>query len=216
MARPKKTRPTAESLIKRIALVPWWIGVLLAVVIYASLRTLAPAEPGSFAAIAQYALPGVFLIAALICSTARRQLLVPDAAPPAAGVGKRLDRLSVDEFETLLAEAFRMQGYLTVENVGGGSANRVDLVLRRDRESFLVLSKYWKESRIDAHIVQQLHRSMTSRGAMGGFVVTLGRFSRDATAFAAASNIRLIDGTALRAMVERVHTSRSRTLVGAS
>jgi len=215
MARPKKTRPTAQSLIKRISLVPWWIGVLLAVVIYALLNTLAPAEPGSLAAIAQYALPGVFLIAALVSSTARRQLPVSQSAPDAGAIDKRLDRLSVDEFESLLAEAFRLQGYLTVDNVGGGSAGRVDLVLRRDRESFLVLSKYWKEPRIDAEIVQQLHRSMIARGAIGGFVVTLGRFSREATAFASGSNIRLIDGTALRAMVERVHTSRSRALAGA-
>jgi restriction system protein len=213
MARPNKTRFTTQSWIDSFIKVPWWAYALLAVASYALLRMLVGSQAGSLAGIAQYALPAILLIVAFVCWTRGKQ-----TAPGQGGqaIHKRLDRLSAEEFDSLLAEAFRLQGYLIVDNVGGGTANRVDLVLRRDRASYLVLSKYWKDSRIDAEIVQQLHSSMLARAAAGGFVVTLGRFSRDATAFAGSSNIRLIDGVALRAMVERAHAARSRGFAAAS
>ena len=45
------------------------------------------------------------------------------------------------EFEMLVGEAFRLQGYQVVETGGGGADGGVDLVLRKDRETFLVQCK---------------------------------------------------------------------------
>jgi restriction system protein len=88
--------------------------------------------------------------------------------------------------------------------------------LRRDRETFLVLCKHWKEHRVAVEVVQQLHRIMTARGAAGGMVVTSGRFSREAASFASGVNIRLIDGAILAGMLQARQPPRVRAGVGAT
>lgn len=52
--------------------------------------------------------------------------------------------MSWQEFELLVGEAFRLQGYEVAEIGGGGPDGGVDLVLRKDREKFLVQCKQWK------------------------------------------------------------------------
>lgn len=46
-------------------------------------------------------------------------------------------------------------------------------------------------------MVRELYGAMAANGAVGGFVVTSGRFTQDATEFARHQNIELIDGNEL-------------------
>jgi restriction system protein len=216
MARRKKTTSADSHPLDRIALLPWWAGLLLALGAFALLRFVAATSRGTAADIAQYAAPAVFVVISGISAWRRSQRDSASPTPSERGTRTQaLDRLSLDDFQVLLGDAFRLQGYQVVDNTGGGAGGRVDMVLRRERETFLVLCKHWKESRIGVEAVQQLQRAMSTRNALGGFIVTIGRFSRDATSYASGCNVRLIDGRVLHGMVERVRADPSRTLVAA-
>ena len=108
------------------------------------------------------------------------------------------------DFESLVAAAFRAQGYEPVNATqGAAGAAAGELMIRRERTTFLVGCRDFKSARVDADGVQALQRAMVARGASVGFMLTSGRFSREAIALAGTCGIRLVDGPALRAMLER-------------
>jgi len=81
-------------------------------------------------------------------------------------------------------------------------------VLRRDRQTHLVRCNSWRASKVGVEVVQELHDAMVARGAAGGIIVTSGRFSRAATAFAGGCNVRLIEGPALMEMITQARKAR--------
>jgi restriction system protein len=103
------------------------------------------------------------------------------------------------EFETLVGEIYRQQGYHVTETPEGADGG-VDLVLRRGDELFLVQCKHWQARLVDVKVVRELKGVVTARHAVGGSVVTSGEFTRDAAAFAVKARIDLIDGVRLRAL----------------
>ena len=108
-------------------------------------------------------------------------------------------------FESLVAEAFQAQGYEPVKAAGDKVAAMAgELMLRRERTTFLVECRYWKAPKVGVDVVHALQRTMAARGASAGFVLSRGRFSREATALAGGCSIRLVDGPALQAMVDRI------------
>jgi restriction system protein len=80
---------------------------------------------------------------------------------------------------------------------GAGADGGVDLVLRKGNEKFLVQCKQWKASKVTVQIIRELYGVMAAQGADGGFVITAGSFTADATAFAAGRNVKLVDGRQL-------------------
>ena len=154
MARRKKTS-TADELLEPVAMLPWWAGVLLALVSYfvlhsiASQPVVAPTQPGqmgamvtqsiwkSLATVGQYFVPFICLLGAATSAWRRpeRKNLVADMARSKAT--DALDGMSWREFEMLVGEGFRLQGYQVVETGVGGADGGVDLVLTR-RASNLV------------------------------------------------------------------------------
>jgi len=87
--------------------------------------------------------------------------------------------------------------------------------LRKGSEVFLVQCKQWRAYKVSVSVVRELFGVMASQGATGGFVVTSGTFSADARSFVAGKNIELIDGPALKAMIERVRAARPEMAVSA-
>ncbi|HEY9239793.1 MAG TPA: restriction endonuclease, partial [Burkholderiaceae bacterium] len=49
--------------------------------------------------------------------------------------------------------------------------------------------------------VEALHRDIVARGASGGFMLTEGRFAREAHALATTCNIRLLEGAAVAGLI---------------
>src|SRR5665213_1359666 len=94
-----------------------------------------------------------------------------------------------------------VQGFDVIEKGGSQADGGVDLVLRKGHETFLVQCKHWKAMAAGVSIVRELYGVMAAKGAAGGFVVTSGRFTNDAVAFAKGRNIELIDGVALAKML---------------
>ena len=139
----------------------------------------------------------------------QRVALVTDVAQ--AQSTDALDGMSWREFEMLVGEAFRLQGYRVLETGGGGADGGIDLVLAKGTEKFLVQCKQWKAYKVGVDVVRKPYDVMAAKGATGGFVVTSGRFTDDATKFAAGRNVRLIDGPKLFDLIKQAKQSTTTT-----
>jgi restriction system protein len=226
MSRRSGSSPI-EDLLELVALMPWWVGVALAIASYLLLHgwavepvtvTLQPGQAGSMvtqtlrhtlAGIGQYLLPLACLAGAAVSAGRRRE-----RRRLVAGVGQSrsaavLDGMSWQQFEKLVGESFRQQGYRVAETGGGGADGGVDLVLIKGTDKHFVQCKQWRALKVGVDVVRELYGVMAARGATGGFVVTSGRFTGDAMAFAQGRNIQLIDGTTLHALIRRAQSATS-------
>jgi len=213
MARRKK-EVLLEAIAGATALLPWWAGVVLAVVSYFVLHALAkpvavtplqPGQLGSFAAsalwqtlvmIGQYVLPICFLLGAGMSAYKRRQ-----SAQLHADASNRSDavaQMTWLEFEALVGEFFRRQGYSVVAQGGAGPDGGVDVLLKKGSDRYLVQCKHWRALRVGVQPVRELYGVMAAQRVAGGFVVTSGGFTEEADRFAAGREIKLIDGLSLQ------------------
>lgn len=224
MARRRKSSPL-EDFLELVAMMPWWAGVLLALAAYALLHRFAqlvqisafrPGEAATaavrsaavaLAGYAQYIVPALCLVGAGMSAWRRKTRRdLTDSVAQAKGADA-LDGMSWREFELLVGEAFRLQGYRVAETGGGGADGGVDLVLSKGGEKFFVQCKQWKAYKVGVEVVRELYGVMAARGATGGFVVTSGRFSRDAQEFAQGRNVKLLDGQKLFGLIRQAQAS---------
>jgi len=213
-----------EDLMDLVAMLPWWAGVMLALASYVVLRQLAAAPPpaavpgqmanlvtGSMvrglAMVGQYLLPLICLLGALASFLARRKRAALVDKVTMSNSASALNSMSWQEFEQLVGEAFRLQGYTVAETGGGGADGGVDLVLRKGGETFLVQCKQWKAFKVGVDVVRQLYGVMAARGAAGGFVISSGTFTPDAEAFAQGRNLTLVDGSKLLGLIRQAKAS---------
>lgn len=225
MVRKRKTS-LAEDLLDLAAMLPWWAGMSSAIVSYLLLHSLASLSPTSglqpgqlgqyvggmlwkaFAYYGQFFIPLIFLGGAAISAWRQRQrnTLIADVAQ--SNAANALDGISWREFEMLVGEAFRLQGYQVVETGDNGADGGIDLILSKGGEKFFVQCKQWKAFKVGVEVVRELYGVMAAKGAAGGFAVTSGRFTDAATSFANGRNLQLIDGPALLRLIARVKTER--------
>jgi hypothetical protein len=128
MARRKSS--TLDDAVDLIAMLPWWAGVAIALVSYVLLRGVATApvaavaSPGqmgefvasnlyrTFAMIGQYLVPFMALLGALLSFIGRRKRQGLVAKVQAQGNAvDALNGMTWQEFEQLVGEAFRRQGF---------------------------------------------------------------------------------------------------------
>jgi restriction system protein len=114
-----------------------------------------------------------------------------------------LNGMSWRQFEQLVGEAFRLQGYAVKETGGGGADGGVDLRLTRNGETYLVQCKQWRAFKVGVDVVRELYGVMAAEGAAGGFVVTSGRFTDEAVKFAVGRNVTLLDGVRLKGLIQQ-------------
>ena len=220
----KKSSP-GEDLMRLVAMLPWWVGVALAVVSYFVLHGLAvptppaallPGQAGAvvvrvmgtaLANIGQYLVPVLCLAGAGLSSWRRRHRQTLVANVVQAKSADALDGMSWQEFEMLVGEAFRLQGFSVAEIGGGGADGGVDLVLTRGSEKFLVQCKQWKAYKVGVDVVRELYGVMAAKGATGGFVVTSGSYTKDAKEFADGRNVKLLDGQRLFGLLNQAKES---------
>jgi len=164
MARKKKSSP-ADDLIGLVSMMPWWAGVALAAISYFVLHQMAtaafrPAEARRHGCAPQ---DDVQKARPTGCSTSSPSFawLAPPSqhgsAASAKGCSKAswrsksadvLDGMTWHQFERLVGEAFRLQGYTVTETGGGGADGGVDLALTRGGEKFLVQCKQWRAFKV--------------------------------------------------------------------
>lgn len=233
MAR-KKRQSGAENFMDLVAKLPWWGGVTLALAGYLVLHQLVIAPKPTtlrpdqlqgamgrtvvwaIAFVGQYLWPALCLFGALVSFLQRRKRasLVDNVTQSKSA--EALNAMSWREFELLVGEAFRLQGYQVAELGGAGADGGVDLTLRKGTETFLVQCKQWKALKVGVDVVRQLYGVMAATGAAGGFVITSGRFTPDAQAFAEGRNLQLMEGPELFGLIQQARVARKGVADGAT
>ena len=110
------------------------------------------------------------------------------------------------EFEQLVGEAYRRQGYHVAETGLGGPDGGVDLILRKDGQRTLVQCKQWRRRQVPVNVVREMHGLLAHYNADAVRIAAIGGFTRDAARFAADKPITLIDGPTLLALVHSVQS----------
>jgi len=117
--------------------------------------------------------------------------------------------MSWRDFERLVGEVFRRQGF-TVSGFGGqGPDGCVDLGLTKNGQRYLVQCKHWRNRQVGVTVVRELNGVVAAQGAHGGFVVTGGEFSHEAQALADSCGIKLINGRKLEELIGDIPSRNS-------
>lgn len=221
MARRRQSRAdaAADELIAFLERVPAWVGPVLALVVYVALRFGVPlvfgagVEPSQrvFRDIAVELAPWGSIVVVFCWVFAQFKIINRRRLLDGQGDLSKIRDLSWREFEQLVGEAYRRQGYDVSEVGGGGADEGVDLILRRDGQTTLVQCKQWRSWTVGVKVVRELYGVMTRKRAGRGILVTCGRFTRDATEFAEGEPIDLVDGQALWRLVQDVQSEAKKS-----
>ncbi len=235
MSRRRDEPSGAELVFDVFRSVPWFVGPIFAGFVYVLLALGAPwwwppvkdSDSLNNKKAAEFLL-APFGIMAKICAPygAGFVLLVWSVAEAWKFVDRRrLDQvqghddirhLDWREFERLLCEAFRRQGY-SVEHSGSASADGgIDIRLQKKNEVSLVQCKHWKTWQVGVSIIREMLGLVTSEHAQWGVVVTSGTFTSDAIAFANKNSIQLIAGDELTRLISSVQTAKAASKLPAS
>lgn len=196
-----------ESIFEQLTTMPWWASVVVAAVVYLGLTFLFPMVmkggllAPTFGKVAVAAAPWLgllFLIPipfSLINAARRRRLLDTQRNL------STIRALHWSDFELMVGEAFRRQGYAVEERGGSGPDGGVDLVLRKNRLKTIVQCKHWKAQQVGVNVVRELLGVMVAERADRGIIVSSGRFTNEAGEFARGKPIELMDGEALNDLI---------------
>lgn len=207
-----------EGLLFELSLLPWWVSATIAAAAFVGIVYVFPSMSiesplwailvplQSKAGYLGTAVAMLFLLTAVLSFAERRRKK------------RLLDRqrnldsirdLHWRQFEELVAEAFRRDGYTVIENVGAGADGGVDIRLRKGGESYLVQCKNWRKQRIGVATVREMFGVLVAESARGVFVVCSGTFTAEAVRFAKGKPIHLVDGDTLMEIVARVRRDES-------
>lgn len=114
---------------------------------------------------------------------------------------EQIRALNWRQFEHLMAEAFRREGYVA-RTTDPGPDGGVDLVLTKGGERRLVQCKQWRTRRVGVGPVRELAGVVAVSRAAGGIFVTSGTYTAETGGFAHKAGIRLIDGDSLARMLD--------------
>lgn len=116
-----------------------------------------------------------------------------------------LRALSWKQFEELVADVYRRQGFRVTE-VGGSGDRGIDLVLTSPTgQKQLVQCKQWRTWRVGAPSVREFVGAMADvQGANSGLYVAVGTFTPEAIALANRHRIELVNGEKLLELVRSV------------
>jgi len=120
---------------------------------------------------------------------------------------KSIKAVNWKDFEYLVSEAYRRQGYSVQENTFDGADGGVDLVLNKDGNRILVQCKNWRSRKVGVSTIRELFGVVTAESANEGIVVCSGYFTSEAMEFAKDKPITLVDGAALSQLIGDVQKS---------
>lgn len=208
-----------ENGLDLIAGMPWPFGVVLGIAAYLGIRygigwyfsTYGGAllEPvgqqlsnGLYAPLAWMALALCWVAAFVSYVKSRQRKKLLDTR---TGL-ESLKALSWREFEMLVGEAFRRQGYVVEETGLGGSDGGIDLVLYKGGRKTLVQCKQWSARQVNVSTVREMWGLSNHHDADEVKIVCVGDFTRDAAEFATGKPIKLITGQDLLNLVRTVQS----------
>jgi len=211
---PRQKESIAELLLK----LPWWVSAGLGLMAYAFIHWAIPAWAGDdpfrlrftngMVRLAPFVLIifGMLALASLVFSRTRRKLVDRQTSL------ETLSDMTWKQFEWLVAEAFRREGYRVDFSVDAGPDGGIDLVLHRDGRTSLVQCKQWRTYSVGVPVIREMFGLMVAEDADEVIIVTSGQFTNDAKAFAEGKPIWLIDGPELLALVQSVQDGPPTTI----
>lgn len=210
-----------EELVTFASVIPWWATLPAALLLFYFVPYGSPAEfqlqePSDavtvvlsifLKALLKYLIPLGLVIGAVLNIFTKFKSATLFNGIKRKGAHEVVKGLSWQDFEFLLSELFKKEGYSTELTGGGGADGGVDIKLHKNGELYLVQCKHYKAWKVSVNVVRELFGVMSATNAAGGFVVTSGHFTKDAHAFARDKNIELIDGKKLETVLDGVEIS---------
>lgn len=204
---PRKNTSFADLLFQA----PWWVSVITAAITYVVMGHLLPSVETdnqlinmvfkALAIPAPYFAIFILFIAPFSFFNARRKAKQLDAQKSI----ETIRQLHWRNFEELVAEAYRRQGYRVTEG-GFGADGGIDLELRKGEERVLVQCKQWKAQKVGVSVVREMFGVLTASNADKVIVICSGKFTQQAIDFASDKPVTLIDGNELLSLINEVQT----------
>lgn len=212
----------SDNILNTLSMFPWWVSVLVATIVYVAMAFILPQVGGE----------GVLAVAIGQTSSklapygfALFLLPVPVSLFHASRKRKQLDaqqsiysirKLSWQQFEELVGEAYRRQGFRVVENDGAGPDGGIDQVISKEGKRFLVQCKQYRSQKVGVKVVREMFGLVAAEHAAGGIVICSGHFTQDAVQFAKGKNLELVDGEQLAQLVAAVQGEPKRPAASAT
>ncbi len=207
-----------DILVGAVAKLPWYIGLLLAAVIYGIAHVvfkmqIVPIASTGFAwmflfrIILEFFVPFVFFMGGIISAGHaitthfRRAKMYNSAREQDLDIEIR--HMNWRDFEVFTGDWFRAQGYEVTQHGGDKPDGGVDVELRKDGQLYVVQCKhYFAGGKVGVELVRALRGSMSDSNAAGGFFVTTGQYTPDAVSYAQNNFITLIN---IKDLVARIN-----------
>ena len=207
-----------KSGLDEVASWPWQMGVLAGIVAFLLIRygigawlstaggpLLGPVGQqigGITAPFAWIVMLACWLAAAVSWGNARKRRSLHDTRNDL----ESLADISWREFEMLVGESFRRQGYEVLETGLGGKDGGIDLIVSKGGARELVQCKQWKRRQVGVAIVREMWGLVDHHAADAVHIVSLGDFTADAAHFASGKPIQLISG---RELLDRIRAAQT-------
>ncbi len=205
---PRKNTSFADLLLQA----PWWLSVVTAAITYFVMGRLLPSIETENQIINMVfkalAVPAPFFALFIV-------LIAPFSFFNSRRKAKQLDtQKSIDtirqlhwrNFEELVAEAYRRQGYRVAEG-GFGADGGIDLELRKNDEWVLVQCKQWKAQKVGVNVIREMFGVLAASNADKVIVISSGRYTQQAIDFASDKPMLLVDGNGLLSLIHDVQTA---------
>ena len=196
-----KFRMAEKSLFAVLLRSPWWISLVLAVVVALVARLALPADMAVFGAMGGFP----FLVIAVMAL--RRQWNTPSPAR----VQQLLDvvgTMAWRDFSAALEAGWTREGY-AVSRLEGRKSTGADFALVKAGQTTLVSGKRWKAASLGVEPLRELAAAIEQAEARGGIVVALGEVTPQASAFAKAQGIQVLQAPALATLLQHSQVGRA-------
>jgi restriction system protein len=173
-----KLKMSDKSLFAVLLRSPWWISLLVAVLLGLVASALLPADYRVAGALSGF--PFV-VIAAM---AAQRQWRLPSAAR-VQQTRQATTAMAWPVFAALLEQAFQRSGF----SVQPGQGDAVDFALQRQGRTMLVCARRWKSARIGIETLRALQAAREAAEAPQALCICLGELTDNARPYAAEHRI---------------------------
>lgn len=197
-----------ESLLRMLFEAPWWVSVLISGFSYLFLNYLFPRLLVSDTMISQAFLntakdlsPMVALVLLFPAPFAFLRSYISKKRLENTSSISDIAELDWMEFEALLGEFYRQQGYSVKQKLSHGSDGGIDIKLTKDGKVSLVQCKHWKKQKVGVKVLRELYGVLLDSRADKMIVITSGEFTLDAQQFAQHKEFDLINGVQLVSML---------------
>ncbi len=174
-----------------LVMLPWWLTLIVGIGIWFYLNGH-PLPKGMFLdkpimiwfglQFLKWACFGAAFVSGVL--TLKRRILFASAKDIDA-----IRAMSWREFETLVGEAYRRQGFMVEETGGGGADGGIDLLLLGKGQKVIVQCKQWKTYKVGVKIVREMYGVMTAERADRVIIVASGKSRRRQSTSHAASRL---------------------------